>query len=322
MSSCQKASSFQFVSCLFLSCCLMGCDPVQANLSVLDELGHLSRQSNWRIAHWRVQGVGNGYLTLFPFASDPRLEVNFDERYSRGWFVPGGSAILTWDGRTLWRLRPGERKALVESEASEILFATMAFNHQVYAAVRRSRIPCDQERQPCGGRLSFRIGTPTDKSEITLAESEEDGEPVSISLSPDAIYATLSFADEVRVYDTRDLTFRKVGIGLNATWSPNGRFIAFRHRAGGASLYDVVSGSFSKILSGRKVLGRLDWSPDSKFLLFSEPFDSLPCSSTRIVIYRVQDGTTAVVLSPCFGVTNEDFGWLLADGWLPHAGQR
>lgn len=70
---------------------------------------------------------------------------------------------------------------------------------------------------------------------------------------------------------------------------------------------------------GRKILGYLHWSPDSKYLMFGEShqpdllefFQGQFGTTTRLSVYRVRDGATAPIHSfGIYGGSDLGFGWI------------
>jgi hypothetical protein len=111
-----------------------------------------------------------------------------------------------------------------------------------------------------------------------------------------------------------------VATGCDPTWSPDGNWIGYRDLTGTARLLGL-SDATRKTLGRDRVLSRLHWSPDSKYVFVQEAREFLhgeqKClSADELVTYRVSDGLSEDVYETC-GLRDWYFGWIAAPGeWL------
>jgi len=118
-----------------------------------------------------------------------------------------------------------------------------------------------------------------------------------LSWAPDGKRFTYSWGHKVWVYSIRSRTASVISEGETPNWSPDGRFISFRTLDGFAVLIDPDDGKQISIMKGRKIDSGLRWSPDSKYLLFSEDSHRpQPLFYNRdFLVYRLQDGAVTIV---------------------------
>ena len=134
----------------------------------------------------------------------------------------------------------------------------------------------------CGGDSTARLSLMLPGAAIrSLAVSVPPAVPGSASWSPtgkELAFEAQTDSECIAVVRVSDGTTRTVTSGSAPSWSPDGRLIAFRRfpAAGGAEI-GVVSPArpggglivWRSTESGRRVLGRPLWQPDSKALLIS-----------------------------------------------------
>ncbi|MCC6693995.1 MAG: PD40 domain-containing protein [Candidatus Hydrogenedentes bacterium] len=102
----------------------------------------------------------------------------------------------------------------------------------------------------------------------------------------------VSLDGQVRVYRRRTGAHRVLADGTHPSWSPDGRWIAFQPRQGKAALINVTTGSRKDILSNREILYGMQWSPDSRYLLYCDRQRHI-WGDTSLGVYRLKDGVSA-----------------------------
>lgn len=136
-------------------------------------------------------------------------------------------------------------------------------------------------------------------------------EPVTLTWDP--VGRRLAFNDEgeIRVLDTERGESRLVGRGLDPTWSPDGRWIAYRTAAEQIALIDMHSGQIAARRLGAKVISFAHWSPDSSSIFVDEDKGrSRECpSDSQFVVYEIATGKSHEVYDPC-GLRDWTFGWI------------
>jgi len=122
----------------------------------------------------------------------------------------------------------------------------------------------------------------------------------------------------VYIYDVGNATSRRLGDGHDPTWSPDGKWIAYRSAEGSASLMTTDGHRTKWALDGIEAATPLRWSPDGRYVAFSEPAGlHVPFFGTAhlLKVHRVADGRSIAVRR--FGdddVHVDKFHWVLNYG--------
>jgi WD40-like Beta Propeller Repeat len=133
-----------------------------------------------------------------------------------------------------------------------------------------------------------------------------DGHPWYCDWSPDGRF--LAYDNEGRIYlfDVSSGNTRLLVEGTEPNWSPDGKLIAFRAPDGKAALVTTEGASVEWPVSRYTPTGAIRWSPDGRFVCFTESVRwHVPIigSYNRLVVVRASHGEAA---------TAEDFGALWA----------
>lgn len=283
-----------------VSCDACGAAPAD---NLQRELRHRNERDGLWLGVWRQD-----IIQLFAPGDDRRQEVRLPRSYFGGFFLPDGKRVLaswrdqmfllTLNGDIIreWKGMFGTRFATMSSDARKVALTAVQQDSTGTATLR----------------YYWALVESPDYEMIAEETVVQSGsEPEMLSWSPDGAALVVSLGGEVRMYDLPSKTYKSLGRGLDPTWSPDGRWIAFRTGDGRAILVKTETWISHEIIQTRKVLYGLQWSPDSRYVLFSEHYSSGFCSTTRLVVYRISDGATQPVLSPCLGWTNRDFGWVI-----------
>jgi hypothetical protein len=132
-----------------------------------------------------------------------------------------------------------------------------------------------------------------------------------LSWDPKGNRFTYSWEHKIWIYSTSSKMASVLAEGEDPNWSPDGQWISFRSANGFAHLIAPDGRKQFSIMKERKIISGLRWSPDSKYLLFSEE-DTGPASrfyNCDFVVYRVQDGATTTVAN-LPDMTADAFYWI------------
>ncbi len=138
----------------------------------------------------------------------------------------------------------------------------------------------------------------------------------NFSWSPDEQFLVYSLEGHVYIFDTSNATRRSIAEGADPCWSPDGSTIAYRSKNRDLMIYKVSAGVSERLTRYYSVVGFPKWSPDSRYILFTE-FNAwlairnpLTMPTTDFVVMRVSDGATATVYTPGMGMDNDRFFWI------------
>ncbi len=155
------------------------------------------------------------------------------------------------------------------------------------------------------------LGTPLVDEVLTDAS---DPESKMIGWSADSERVVLSIGGEIRTYSVATGKYVAIGHGVNPSWSPDGKTIAWTGVSQHGVLFDTQTSKPIEILGREKTVFGMKWSPDSRYLLACIK-QLHRFGDTVLVVVRASDGTYVKVLEPSFGITNRDYGWVLLPKW-------
>jgi len=104
----------------------------------------------------------------------------------------------------------------------------------------------------------------------TLVRTSEDQEPRSIGWSRDGTLIVYDSSERVFTYNVGTHTSTFVVDGSYPAWSPDGSRIAFRRPNGTAALVRSDGTESKSILDSVQLRAGLRWSPDGRYLLFTD----------------------------------------------------
>jgi Periplasmic component of the Tol biopolymer transport system len=149
------------------------------------------------------------------------------------------------------------------------------------------------------------IDSKSNKTSLILPFEEQSREVTSISFSPDGTQFVYDYKNRIFVYDVGSGSSRQITSGTNPTWSPNGKWIAFRSLSGEAVAVNATTFQTETIFGRRKIKTSVHWSPDSRYVAMAEPIS--PASNlvrgrnpvwgpiAQMIVERLEDHATAIV---------------------------
>jgi WD40 repeat protein len=171
--------------------------------------------------------------------------------------------------------------------------------------------------------VSFKYGpldwaSPAEVFTLDISErgSTPNYHPESFSWSPDEQFLVYSLKGEVFIFDTSNGTRRSIAEGTDPCWSPDGASIAYRSKNLDLMVYKMATGASERLTEHYNVVGFPKWSPDSRYILFTEfsPWlairNPLTMPTTDFVVIRVSDRAIATVFTPGMGMDNRRFFWI------------
>jgi hypothetical protein len=159
-----------------------------------------------------------------------------------------------------------------------------------------------------------------------VAPTEERSARPTMSWDDAGSQLLFESSGEIRILNVQTRASRVVARGLFPTWSPNGRWIAYRTPEGEAMLLNAHTGISHPMGIGSMLRsGLIHWSPDSEYVFVAQDYghrsQALNCfgDNSHFFVYRLSDLARKLVFDPC-GLRDERFGWLAGKKeWLEAA---
>jgi hypothetical protein len=152
-------------------------------------------------------------------------------------------------------------------------------------------------------------------------ENSETWYPSTTAWSPDSRWIVYELLGKLFIADVVTGNAQYLAEGKAPTWAPSGEWIAYCTRSNEPRLINPKGGAAKSVPGIERVNREMKWSPDSKFLLYTDRHrsfvsDVLSIGSpggldSRVLIYRLSDGKKVVVTSILpVGIT-ESYGWIV-----------
>ncbi len=153
--------------------------------------------------------------------------------------------------------------------------------------------------------------------ERTLVSFRRDSEDESrgLSWSPEGDRIVYGGEGHVKIIDVITMASETLGGGFEPTWSPNGKWIAYRRTDSRAELYDVAKRQRAPLAGGPRITSRVHWAPDSEYVMVVEDYEGKPMKNpwcptkTRFVVYALVDGSRREIFNPCL-LRDWHFDWI------------
>jgi hypothetical protein len=153
------------------------------------------------------------------------------------------------------------------------------------------------------------IDSQANEMRMILSTPDEEDRPTSISFSPDGRQLVYDNRNRIFLYDIKSRSSRSVAEGASPTWSPNGKWIAFRSKDDELVTVDAKTFETKALLRRREIRDTVRWSPDSRYVALTEP--SGFGHSAQMVVERIDDHATAVIyVFESDGISDRGFYWI------------
>jgi len=210
---------------------------------------------------------------------------------------PGSIAVTRRDGELLWQLPGG-------FSGGQMLIQTLGLSQDgrrvaLYGATVNDEEPW-HATGPTGPSLQW-VDIATMKM-VHIGDPSSEQDTGSISWAPDGNSFVFDKAGRILIYDLASRRASAVADGSDPNWSPDGKQIAFRTGGGKAAALDPTTLKQRELLGGRKILSPIQWSPDSQYVVATEPASALEklfhgdlTISAITRVYRLSDMSSLTV---------------------------
>lgn len=261
--------------------------------------------------------VAGNVVNVYPFGSDPILCIRGTAMTFAVGFSTDGQKVIFKDYNDTLTVKKIDGVVLTETSALKFpnMDAWLSPNgEQLLFLTSSSSTP------PLSALyIAYLTSNRVELLEPEFPHSAASGFSFSAGWSRDGHSIVYAGDGEIIKLDLRTRTKSTLTKGTSPTWSPDGKWIAYKTENKTARLMASDGSNQKDIMPGRQILGYLHWSPDSEYLMFGENHqpDLLEFAqgqfgaSTRLSVYRVRDSATEPIHSfGAYGGSDLGFGWI------------
>jgi hypothetical protein len=217
-----------------------------------------------------------------------------------GWYGRASSVIVFEsgkdnDGTVEQPTFSGFWPMALDEKCNQLAFIAIATQHATTISLRWSKMDLSSG------------GVVTTQARDTIGEE--------MAWSGDCKSLVYEMRGRIYVFDTGTNLSRPLVSGHSPTWSPDGKWIAYRSTDGQASLVIPNGEHVSWPGKSHKIVGAARWSPDGRYVIFSELVPQhVPVMGVyyRLVVSRIRDGATVAVRDFGQGSAHtQNFHWIL-----------
>jgi Tol biopolymer transport system component len=238
---------------------------VKGDTDLLSELQQRSEKDGLALAR-----VAGNVVDVIPFGSDRKQCFLGDAIIFAVGFSSDGLKVVLADYQQNLTIKTVDGEVLTATSALKfpnmLAWLSPDGKQLLFSTARNSSIP------PLSGLYLADLTS----NRVELLDPEVPHAGIDAGFSKSAGWArdgtSIVYSREGQIFhlDLRTRSKSTLAKGTSPSWSPDGKWIAYKAEDGTARLMAFDGSNQTNIMPGRPILGYLHWSPDSEYLLFSE----------------------------------------------------